>query len=139
MCATKTKAVNATATPVVNAGVTPVNSLLLAISNNTKATTQGVFLQTANATFGVQLPLTLNGVQAPQRAGALNTVWCMYLQLLVVQGNAPTVAQVLQALPLANGNNTKIEFYRVAKWVAGVPAYIAAQQQLATPQATPQG
>lgn len=136
MCATKTKAVNVTATPT--AAVTPVNSLLLAISNNNKQTVQGVFLQTAQATFGCALPLTLNGVQAPQRAGALNTVWCMYLQLLVVQGAAPTVAQVLQALPNANANNTKIEFYRVAKWVAGVPAYLQAQQQLATPQATPQ-
>lgn len=132
MCATKTKTVNATAT--ATATVTPVNSLLLAISNNSKATMQGVFLQTANATFGCALPLTLNGVQAPQRAGALNNVWCMYLQLLVVQGNAPSVAQVLQALPNANANNTKIEFYRVAKWVAAVPAYIAAQQ-LATQQA----
>lgn len=132
MCATKTKTVNVTATPTV--AVTPVNNLLLAISNNTKATTQGVFLQTAQATFGCALPLTLGGVQAPQRAGALNTVWCMYLQLLVVQGAAPTVAQVLQALPNANNNNTKIEFYRAAKWVAAVPAYIAAQAQ-ATPQA----
>ena len=126
MCATKTKAVNATAvaTPVV----TPVNSVLLAISNNNKSTMQGVFLQTANATFNATLPLTLNGVQAPQRAGALNTVWCMYLQLLAVQGAAPSVKQVLAALPNCNSNNTKIEFYRVAKWVAAVPAYLAAQQ-----------
>jgi len=133
MCATKTKTVNATAT--ATATVTPVNSLLVAIANNNKATMQGVFLQTANATFGCNLPLTLNGVQAPQRAGALNTVWCMYLQLLVVQGNAPSVKQVLAALPNCNSNNTKIEYYRVAKWVAAIPAYIAAQQQLATPQA----
>lgn len=136
MCATKTKTVNATAT--ATATVTPVSALLVAISNNNKSTMQGVFLQTANATFNAALPLTLGGVQAPQRAGALNNVWCMYLQLLVVQGAAPSVAQVLLALPNANANNTKIEFYRVAKWVAAIPAYLQAQQQLATPQATPQ-
>jgi len=132
MCATKTKAVNATATPT--AVVVPVNPLLLAISNNNKATVQGVFLQTAQATFGCPLPLSLGGVQAPQRAGACNAVWVMYIQLLAVQNAAPSVAQVLAALPECNTNNVKIEFYRAAKWVAAVPAYIAAQQQLATQQ-----
>lgn len=123
--ATRTRAINANATPTEV--VVPVNPLLLAIANNNKSTVQGVFLQTAQATFGAQLPLSLGGVQAPQRAGALNTVWCMYIQLLAVQGAAPTVKQVLAALPDANANNTKIEFYRVAKWVAAVPAYLAAQ------------
>lgn len=123
---TRTRAVNANATPTEV--VVPVNSLLLAIANNNKSTVQGIFLQTAQATFGCALPLTLGGVQAPQRAGACNTVWCMYIQLLAVQGAAPTVKQVLAALPDANANNTKIEFYRAAKWVAAVPAYLAAQQ-----------
>ena len=123
--ATRTRAVNANATPTEV--VVPVNPLLLAIANNNKSTVQGVFLQTANATFGVQLPLTLGGVQAPQRAGACNTVWVQYVTLLAVLGAAPTVAQVLHALPECNPNNVKIEFYRAAKWVAAVPAYIAAQ------------
>lgn len=123
--ATRTRAVNANATPTAVA--IPVNSLLLAISNNTKATVQGVFLQTANATFGCTLPLTLGGVQAPQRAGACNTVWVQYVTLLAILGAAPTVSQVLHALPECNPNNVKIEFYRAAKWVAAVPAYIAAE------------
>lgn len=129
----KTTPAQATTTPATPAQVatptpTPAN-LVTALQSATKQQQQGVFLQAANAAFNAQLPLYLNGVQAPQRAGACANVWLQVLAHLQAHNTLPTCAQVVAALPSANTNNTKIEAYRCFKWLQGVPAYVSAQAQ----------
>lgn len=103
-------------------------NLVAALQQHTQATKQGVFLQAANAAFNAQLPLYLNGVQAPQRAGACATVWLQVLTHLQAHNALPTCAQVVAALPACNVNNVKIEAYRAFKWLQGVPAHLAQAQ-----------
>lgn len=131
MCAAKN-------TQATTQATTQANPLLAAITASTTSKQQGVFLQQANAAFNATLPLYLNGVQAPQRAGACATVWLQVLAHLQAHNALPTCAQVVSALPQCNVNNVKIEAYRAFKWLQGVPAHLAQAQAQAQAQATPQ-
>lgn len=124
---TQTQAAQTQAAPATPA--TPAQ-MLQTLASAAKQQQSGVFLQTVQHALQTQVapPLVLGGVQAPQRAGACCTVWLQYLHLLGA-GVTPTVQAVLNALPNANTNNTKIEFYRCAKWFSALPAWVATQQQ----------
>lgn len=112
---------------------TTAANLLATLQAGTQAKQQGVFITAANAAFNAQLPLYLNGVKAPQRAGACATVWLQVLQHLQTNNALPTCAQVVSALPQCNINNVKIEAYRCFKWLQGVPAHLAQAQAQAQP------
>ena len=117
---------NAQSATNTNTPATPAQ-MLQALQSAATIKQQGVFVQAVASAFGAATPpLVLGGVQAPQRAGQISNVWLCYLQMLQ-QGSAPSVAQVLAALPNANSNNIKIEYYRAAKWFAAYPAWVAAQ------------
>ena len=123
MCA---KTVTPAATPAVT--VTPAQALQ-ALQTQAQAVKTGVFCNMLAQYFACAVPpLVLGGVQAPQRNGACASVWCTYVHLLQANGNVPSVAQVLNALPNGNTNNTKIEYYRVAKYMVAFTAWYAAQQ-----------
>lgn len=122
MCAAKT------ATPAV----TPAQALQ-ALATQAQAVKTGVFCNMLAQYFNCATPpLVLGGVQAPQRNGAITTVWCAYVHLLQSNGATPTVAQLVAQLPTANVNNTKIEAYRVARYMQAFAAWYA-QQTPATP------
>ena len=123
MCAAKN---NQAVTPAVTPTPATPASMLAALQAATTTKQQGIFTLAVHAAFGVHPPLVLGGVQAPQRGGAIANVWLQYLHMLQ-QGITPTCVGMVAALPQANTNNTKQEFYRAAKWFSALPAWVAAQ------------
>ena len=127
MCA---KTVTPAATPATPAATpaTPAAMLQALQAQQTQAV-KGVFCSMLAQYFNCATPpLVLGGVQAPQRAGAITTVWCTFVHLLRGNGSTPTCAQVIGLLPNANTNNTRIEYYRVARYMQAFAAWYAAQQ-----------
>ena len=110
------------------AAATPA-AMLQALQTLQTQQKQGVFLQALQSAFALTVvpPLVLGGVQAPQRAGQIANVWLCYLAQ-VQQGKTPTAAQLVALLPTANVNNTKIEAYRVARYMQAFATWYAQQQ-----------